>query len=155
VAVCQVCQLLAARDRGEAPDWDCIARTPQWDVVHSNNTSLPGWLVLVLRRHVNALADLTDDEAAALGPLVKAVSVALRDTVGCPKTYAVQFAESASHQHVHVHVIPRYADQPPEEKGPGIFSRLGVDADERVSDQRMDEIAVRVRSALLRGTMSQ
>ena len=45
-----MCELLAARDRGEAPDWDCIARTPQWDVVHSNNTSLPGWLVLVLRR---------------------------------------------------------------------------------------------------------
>ena len=30
-------------------------------------TALPGWLVLMPRRHVTAIADLTDDEARALG----------------------------------------------------------------------------------------
>ena len=40
---CKTCELTARRDRGEAPLWDNILRTPLWDVVHNYETSLPGW----------------------------------------------------------------------------------------------------------------
>src|SRR5690349_2890677 len=56
---CHTCDLLKRRDEGNAPLWDCIYRTPYWDVVHSYNTALPGWLVLVARRHIAAIAELT------------------------------------------------------------------------------------------------
>ena len=46
---CLTCQLLAERDLGLRPLWDNIYRTQYWDVVHCNNTSLVGWLVLVVR----------------------------------------------------------------------------------------------------------
>ncbi len=42
---CMTCELVARRDRGEAPLWDNIYRTAHWDLVHSYNTALPGWLV--------------------------------------------------------------------------------------------------------------
>jgi diadenosine tetraphosphate (Ap4A) HIT family hydrolase len=121
---CRSCALVARRDQGEAPDWDCIERTPRWDVVHCYGTSLEGWIVLVLRRHAATMADLTDAEAAELGPLVRDVSRGLAEVVACEKTYAAQFAEAPGHNHVHVHVIPRRPGMPPEERGPNVFSLL-------------------------------
>lgn len=145
---CRTCELVARRDSGGAPLWDFIGRTPGWDIVHAYGTSVEGWIVLVARRHITALADLTDDEASELGPLVRSVSRALHQTVGCLKTYVVQFAEHSQHPHVHVHVIPRSAGLPEEQRGPGIFALLGVDRDHRVPEARMNEIATVLRRHL-------
>jgi diadenosine tetraphosphate (Ap4A) HIT family hydrolase len=146
---CKTCQMLALRDSGEAPLWDNIYRTPYWDLVHSYNTVLPGWLVLVARRHIATIAELTPDEAAELGRLLPVVSQALQKVVGCQKTYVVQFAEHPEHPHVHFHVIPITADLPSEKRGPGVFSHLGVAEEERVSKAAMNEIAAKVRDVLL------
>lgn len=146
---CLTCDWTARRDAGDAPPWDSIARTPGWDVVHATGTAVEGWLVLVARRHVAAVADLTDGEAAELGPLLTGVSRALHDVTGCQKTYVVQFAEHPRHRHVHVHLIPRAHDLPDDQRGPGIFSRLGVADDEVVPEARRDEIAVGVRARLV------
>lgn len=142
---CMTCELIAARDTGLAPLWDNILRTESWDVVHSYNTSLPGWLVLVARRHTEAIDELTDEEAAELGILLRQTSAALREVTGCVKTYVIQFAEAAEHPHVHFHVIPRMADQPEERRSVGIFGYLGVLEEERVGENVMNEIAIRVR----------
>lgn len=109
---CLTCLMVAARDAGARPLWDCIYRTPHWDVVHSYDTSLPGWLVLVARRHMAAVAEMSEAEATELGVLIRRVSVAVHAATGCVKTYVMQFAESAEHPHVHVHIVPRMADMP-------------------------------------------
>ena len=145
---CKTCQMLAQRDSGDAPLWDSIYRTPYWDLVHSYNTALPGWLVLVTRRHMAAIAELTADEAAELGRLLPVVSQALQKAVGCQKTYVVQFAEHPEHPHVHFHIIPVTADLPVEKRGPGVFGYLGVSEDERVNETTMNEIATSVRDFL-------
>lgn len=93
---CLTCDLIAHRDRGEAPLWDSILRAASWDLVHSYNTALPGWLVLVARRHVEAIDELTDEEAAELGVLLRQTWAALRHTTGCVKTYVCQFASRPS-----------------------------------------------------------
>jgi len=146
---CRTCELVERRDAGEAPLWDQIVRRDGWDIVHAFGTAIEGWLVLVLRRHIASLAEMDLDEAAALGPLIKQASEALNRVVGCEKTYVAQFAEAEGHRHVHVHVIPRYADQPPELKGPRIFGRLGVPEAEAVPADRMDEIARELQSHLV------
>jgi len=138
---CAVCELAARRDRGEAPAWDQIHRTPLWDVVHAYDTAIEGWLVLALRRHVESIAELTDPEAAELGLLLGAVSRALHEVVGCQKTYVAQFAERPLHRHVHVHVVPRSPAMPDDQIGPAVFSQLGVAEEQRVSEARMSEIA--------------
>ena len=145
---CLTCTLVARRDRREAPPWDSILRTDYWDLVHSYNTSLPGWLVLIIRRHIEAIDELTDEEAAELGVLLQRTSIALREVVGCAKTYVIQFDEAAEHPHVHFHVIPRMAEQPPERRSTGIFGYLGVADEDRVSEETMNGIAGRIRLML-------
>ena len=116
--------------------------------MHSYNTSLEGWLVLVVRRHITSLAELTAAEADELGPLVRNVSAALHQVSGCDKTYLAQFAEHPDHQHVHVHLIPRRADHPVDALGPKVFRFLGDNAGQHVTEARMNEIAGRLRQAI-------
>jgi len=142
---CLTCELVARRNAGKAPLWDSIHRTEYWDVVHAYNTSLPGWLVLVTRRHIEALDELNEDEASELGVLIRHVSQGLKRATGCRKTYTVQFAEALEHPHVHFHIIPRMADLPPEYRGPKIFGYLGVPETDRVSEEQMNEIAANIR----------
>ena len=141
---CLTCKLTAQRDAGTAPLWDSIHRTEYWDVVHAYNSSLLGWLVLVLRRHVESLDALTDAEAVEMGLLVRDVSVALKEATGCVKTYAIQFAEAAQHPHVHVHVVARMADQPDAYRGPGVFGYMNVPEDEHVSEDEMNKLAEKI-----------
>lgn len=145
---CHTCELVQLRDQGTAALWDSIYRTPYWDVVHAYNTSLPGWLVLVSRRHIAAIDEMTEAEALELGSLIRRVSLALKAQTGCIKTYVAQFAEAQGHHHVHFHVVPRMADQPDDHKGPQIFKYLGVADNERVSEEAMNRIALAVRQAL-------
>jgi diadenosine tetraphosphate (Ap4A) HIT family hydrolase len=147
-ANCHTCTLLAQRDTGTVPLWDSIYRSQYWDVVHSYNTSLLGWLVLVARRHMTAIDETTESEAIELGSLLRRVSVALKESTGCAKTYVIQFAEAAEHPHVHFHVVPRMVDQPAERRGPGIFGYLGVPDHERVSEEAMNQIGLVVRRLL-------
>lgn len=149
ISRCQTCALVARRDRGEAPPWDAIYRSPHWDVVHSFDTSLVGWLVLVARRHMAAVDEMSDEEAVELGRLIRGVSLALKETTGCVKTYVIQFAEAAGHPHVHFHIVPRMADQPPDHRGPNIFRYLGVADEERVTEERMNDLAAQIRLILL------
>jgi len=146
---CKTCELVKRRDSGDAPPWDRILRTQFWDVVHSYNTALPGWLVLVARRHIEAVDELTEDEAIELGMLVRRASIALRQVTGCIKTYVIQFAEHPDHRHVHFHIVPRMEDQPEDRRSVKVFEYLGVPEEERVSDARMNEIAAEVRGVLL------
>ena len=143
----KTCELTAWRDRGDAPLWDNILRTPLWDVVHSYETSLPGWLVLVLRRHIAALDELTEDEAAELGALLRKTSKALKEVMGCEKTYIIQFAEHPEHPHVHFHVVPRMANIPAEYRATGVFSYSGSDK-EHVNEEEMNALARRLRPLL-------
>lgn len=145
---CQACELITRRDAGLAPVWDAIARTPHWDVAHSFDASVEGWTVLVLRRHVASIAELTDQEAADLGPLLKAVSEGLDAVTGCERTYVAQFAESPLHRHVHFHVVPRAADLSEDQRGPRIFARLGRPEGERVAAPRMEQVAFALRREL-------
>ena len=111
MAHCESCDRIKQRDAGHAPDWDAIVRTNEWDVVHCYDTSLLGWIVLVTRRHIESVDQLTDVEAEALGLLIKRTSAFLKQYLGCTKTYIMQFAEHPQHPHVHFHVVPRMSDR--------------------------------------------
>jgi diadenosine tetraphosphate (Ap4A) HIT family hydrolase len=146
---CKSCELIFRRDQGTAPLWDCIYRTPLWDVAHCFETSVSGWLILIVRRHIESLDELTDSEAVELGQLIRNTSSAIKAVTGCLKTYVLQFAESPDHPHVHFHVIPRMADLPENYRSTHIFKYLGVPEEERVSQEAMNEIASKVRDILL------
>ncbi|MCY3801160.1 MAG: HIT family protein [Chloroflexi bacterium] len=146
---CKTCELAARRRLGNAPLWDCIYQTELWDLAHAFDTALPGWLVLVPRRHIESLDELTEREAAELGPLIRRVSLALKNVTGCSKTYAIQFAEHEDHPHVHFHIVPRMANQPADRRGPQVFAYLGVSQEESVSEDEMNEIGAKIRDELM------
>ncbi|MFF9980064.1 HIT family protein [Streptomyces erythrochromogenes] len=132
----------------ELPPRECVAQDRHWRVAHALNSALPGWLVLLPRRHVVAVHDLTDAEASALGAWQVRLSRALRSVTGCTKTYVVQFAEAEGFAHVHFHIVPRTADLLPEHRGPGVFGLLRRPEQEWVTAEQADRMAHALRSRL-------
>ncbi|HTZ24987.1 MAG TPA: HIT family protein [Streptosporangiaceae bacterium] len=112
----------ALERRADLPPRERIYLGAHWRVAHASGTAQPGWLVVLPRRHVIALDELSRAEAAALGPVLRAATSALREVTGCAKTYVALFAEAEGFGHVHFHVIPRHADLDPQLRGPRIFA---------------------------------
>ena len=150
MSTCRTCELVTRRDAGEAPFWDNIYRTENWDVVHNYNTTLPGWLVLVTRRHIASIAEMTEAEAAELGPLIQKTSSALKEATDCQKTYVIQFAEAPDHPHVHFHIVPRMADMPKEKRSGKVFAYKPKDGEAPISETEMNRIGQIVQSHLIK-----
>ena len=70
-----------------------------------------GALVLQTKRHAT-LAELTDDEARAVGWLAARLSRALKICTGAEKVYAYSFGEAFDH--LHMFVVARYPGAPSE-----------------------------------------
>ena len=145
---CVTCKIIESRDAGVEPLWNRIHRTQSWDVAHAMACSLPGWMILIAREHVEAVAQLPDKATTELGPLLREISSALHDVVGCEKTYVMQFAEAPGHHHVHFHIVPRATDVAEEDLGASVFRHLGVSDDLRVPEERLNEIADGMRDRL-------
>jgi diadenosine tetraphosphate (Ap4A) HIT family hydrolase len=77
---------------------------------HTGRFTDPGELILKTRRHCESLADLTEAEANALGPLLHAGVRALQQVVQADRIYAVSFNERV--RHVHFLLLPRTAAMP-------------------------------------------
>lgn len=133
---------------GSLPPRELVAADDHWRVAHAFDSALPGWLILAPRRHVTSIADLTDAEAASLGTWQVRLSRALHVVTGCSKTYVVQFAEKEGFAHVHFHVVPRMPDLPADRRGPRVFAYLGAAEEERVDEQRRDDLAAALRAEL-------
>ena len=145
---CHICERIQARDAGNAPMWDNVCRFQHWDLVHSYNSSLLGWLVLVTRRHVSTTHELSDGESSEFGKLAPAISKSLHAELDCVKVYQMQYSEQPGHEHIHVHFVPRASDIPTDRKGVFAFGYLGANEDERVSEVEMNSLASRLQSQL-------
>jgi diadenosine tetraphosphate (Ap4A) HIT family hydrolase len=141
---CYSCDRLASPS---LPPRDDIVRTGHWLVAHAFNATLPGWLVLVPTRHLLAFTDLSPEAADELGGLVRRMSAALERVTGCAKTYLMQFSEAEGFSHLHVHLVPRQPDHPPEARGPGVFAMMTDDESRWIPEARRDELALALRSA--------
>lgn len=97
--------------------------SPAWKVVLHPDQTVPGAVLLVARRHVGQLSDLTAEEAAEWFELYSVVERALLDELGadlvnvsCERNWAYRAADPEPPQldgranpHVHWHVAPRFA----------------------------------------------
>jgi len=89
-----------------------------WQADHELTPLLAGYLILKPRRHVHELADLTDSEAATMGPVMRRLLAAMRSVLVPQRIYVVSFAETV--HHLHFHLIPRYEDM--SALGPDLLS---------------------------------
>ncbi|GAA1610514.1 HIT family protein [Actinoplanes couchii] len=143
---CYVCRNNDQFD--QLPPRERIAADTYWRVAHAFNSTLPGWLVLVPRRHVTTVAGLTDDEAATLGTWQVRLSRALHEATGCVKTYVIQFAEQEGFGHVHFHVVPRMADIPDDLRGPKVFGYLARPPASGIDERQRDDLAAALQARL-------
>jgi len=117
----------------------------EWRVAHAFNSALLGWLVVMPRRHVESVHELNDAEVASLGPLLRQVSAALVEVLGCVKTYVVMFAEMPGFTHLHFHIIPRRTNLPEELRGGKVFDYLKRPEAQWVSAEQRRELALQLR----------
>jgi diadenosine tetraphosphate (Ap4A) HIT family hydrolase len=119
---CLTCRI----SRGEIPSpGGVIYEDALWQLQHDiEPISLVGWLILKPLRHVEAFADLTEDEATTFGPLTRRITRAMTTVLQPAKIYLSLYAEGQGFAHLHVHLIPRYPDTPPERRGPRIFEYM-------------------------------
>jgi len=105
-----------------------------------------GYLMLEPKRHAPGLADLTDEEAQALGLLAARLSRALIASEGAEHVYAFVLGDRVPH--VHIHLVARYPGAPEE--------YWGVRVDEwpqapRGGPQEIEALCTRLRDHLETG----
>ena len=97
---------------------------------HAYPTQLVGWLVIVLRRHAEALHELTRDEFLELASIQADLVQVLHEVLHCEKEYLACFAELEHFRHIHLHVVPKPADLPRQFVGTASFGLLKVSESE-------------------------
>ena len=145
--MCHVCELNAQGD--SLPLRERLYVDRHWRIAHGWS-SLPGWLIVAARRHVESLHELEPEEAEPLGGLLRAASVALQEIVGCEKTYVMLFAEHPRYPHVHFHVVPRMAWFGELERSAAAFRFLNMPEDEQVPAPERDRLAAEIGASIVR-----
>ncbi len=135
--ICSECDVV----KGGGP---FILETPLF-VAHAlrGPSPLAGWAVIAPKRHAGWWWEPTDDESRELGPLAKKILLAQRRALGAVHGYA--FAIGDVLHHMHLHLVPRYADTPKALWGRGAFD---AKPDQHQSEEKI-LLAVRALSAEL------
>jgi diadenosine tetraphosphate (Ap4A) HIT family hydrolase len=97
-----------------------------WLVEHAYPVKRLGWIVIVLKRHAEALHDLSAEEFTELGRLQSLTTRFLFKELHCQKEYISCYGEADGFPHIHFHVFAKPADLPEELKGGKSFSLLKV-----------------------------
>jgi diadenosine tetraphosphate (Ap4A) HIT family hydrolase len=138
---CLACRL--ASDQEPLPGGTILA-TPSWRVEHCIGPLGVGTLIVKPRRHVLELAELDEEEAAELGPLLRRVSAVVKQLTGCQQVYCCLWAHGPVHLHFVVQPI-----------GPDLVGRVGpalqaamFEAGDLPPRMAVEEFSARARKAL-------
>lgn len=137
---CPFCGVEAALE--SAAPRETAHLTPHWRLT-AHRSALPGWMLLIPRRHVRSIGELDDAAAAELGPLLRAAARVHAAEFAAEKTYVMQFAEGVPH--AHFSLVPRRADLPADRRGPAVSAYNAVD--EPLGEAERDALALRIRAA--------
>jgi diadenosine tetraphosphate (Ap4A) HIT family hydrolase len=130
---CAVCASLSGPGR-VAP----LFENELWHVRSiSAPAGVPGWMLLVSRRHAPGPALFDDREAASFGPTLRHLQRVLLETTGALRIYMAAMGESAPH--FHCHLVPRYQAMPGDAKAWAVFDLQRAAA---AGEIPVDEVAV-------------
>lgn len=119
-----------------------------WQVEHVYPTTIKGWLVIVLRRHISALHALRPQEWDELARIQKVFVKVLHQTVRSEKEYIACFAEQRGFRHIHFHVIAKPRTLPRDARGSRIFFLLKIDKSQAVPAHEVEVLCERLRRKL-------
>jgi diadenosine tetraphosphate (Ap4A) HIT family hydrolase len=105
---CAVCAELAGKI--PAPGGP-VYRDAWWEVAHHTGAYTdPGELIVKVRRHVESISRLTPEEAASIGPILRAAVAAIERVVRPERVYVASYNERV--RHVHFFLLPRTSSLP-------------------------------------------
>lgn len=139
---CAVCATLSGPGRVEPLYEDAL-----WHVrPASSPAGVPGWMMMISRRHVGGPAHFNDDEARAFGLALRHFERVLEQVTGALRVYTAAMGESSPH--FHAHMVPRTATMPKDAKGWAVFD---LERAAKAGEIAVDEAeAERVASAYAR-----
>lgn len=103
-----------------------------WLVEHAYPVALKGWLVLVLKRHVESLHELSKEEFMELAELTDRATKILYQELKCEKEYLMCLAETKHFYHIHFHLVAKQKNIRKNQRGTKIFTLLKVDEKDAV-----------------------
>ena len=110
-----------------------------WFVEHAYPVKQKGWIVIVLKRHAEALHELSSDEFMELGSIQSRLAKLLREVLNCQKEYVSCYAEKEHFQHIHFHVFAKPYDLPDNLFGGKSFALINVSKEEAISPDEIKE----------------
>jgi len=123
-----------------------------WFVEHAYPVRIIGWLVIVLKRHAEALHELTVEEFTELALIQAKAIQALREELHPEKEYISCYAEMEHFRHIHFHIFAKPSDLPEELKGGKSFALLKVTREEAVPANEMAGFCQLLQERLHRDT---
>ncbi len=97
-ADCQICSGAADAAFTRRELWS----NDLWRVTMHAARSLGGFCYIEPRRHIPSITDLSGDEAATFGPVIAAVTAALKAATKAHLIYVYIFGDHIAHLHVHL-----------------------------------------------------
>jgi histidine triad (HIT) family protein len=95
-----------------------------WLVTHfpklETEKATRGHLLIESRRHLEDLTEMNEQEAAALGRLIRDGAARIKERLGAEHVYCYRINDKT--KHLHFHLIPRYANTPKEFWGTSIMA---------------------------------
>jgi diadenosine tetraphosphate (Ap4A) HIT family hydrolase len=123
-----------------APPGGTIYEDEHWMICHAPGKLGPlGTLFIESRRHFLDYAEMTNEEAASLGNVLKKVYRTLREHTGAERIY--QLSTMEGQPHFHCWIVPRRKDVP--ERGLKFLAR-----DDSCEEQDAIALAEKLRAAM-------
>lgn len=140
---CYVCKSLSGKKR--ISPGSVIHTGKYWIVEHAYPSALKGWMVIVLKRHAEALHELTKKEFVELAEISEKLIKRLHKILKCEKEYSMCLAEKEHFYHIHVHIVPKPYNLSKELKGAKIFEMLKVSEKDAVPNQEIRELCEKLK----------
>ena len=127
-----------------------LLRTSHWVVQHSKGPLGLGTLAVMPIRHVVHVAELTGEESAELGPLLRRTSAAVTATMGPDQVYVNLWSHAgAVPGHIHFLVQPACRDDMNRYHAYGPVLQMAMFEANRVpSAAAVEDVCTRLRTAL-------
>ena len=128
---CIFCQIIAGEAPGHKVDED-DATVAFMDIAPWTR----GHLVVIPKRHVTDLYEIEPEEFGQVGAAAQRLALRMRERLGCDGVNLLNSTGAAAWQtifHFHMHVIPRYEDDPlqlPVHPGKGDPDEIAATAEE-------------------------
>lgn len=105
---------------------------------------VPGWVMVMTKRHVEGIWALSDEEAVRFGPMMRDIAGALKDITGAERIHYAAMGEVAPHYHNAI--LPRLPGGKPVWDSMAMVARAQEDANPDASRTIEDMLRERLGS---------